>query len=570
MPQESHSQKKRSSKDRVVELRPPVRIESTNAIQAGQEALARGAWEEARSALELALRADESPEVLFGLGEALWWLGEIRESVRCWERAYVAFRRRPDAVQAANIAIQLAFIYQDNLGNRAAAAGWAAHAVRLIDEFDLEPMRGWVVLIKASGSIDRAQGETLARDACRLAVEVGDRDLELCALSEIGSALIAQGKVSEGVPLIDEAMAGALAGEGRLDTVVFTSCQMMHACHRCADFERVVQWVRAVDRFIERYGCPYLNATCRAHYGGVLFATGDWHNADVELNSALELSGDAMPVVRGEAVARLAELRVAQGRLEEAEQSLAGFEDHAAAAPVQARIQLLRGNPSLAAASARRSLDALGENRLESALLLELVGEAEIGQGQVEVAAERGRKLAELGGTLGCRVMLARGERLHGYALAAGGDAAAKRHLDAALSEFVRLGMSFEAAHTHLLLAQALREIDPEVAEAEALAALAVFDNLGASENTVITTAALVRELRATTRKQSTETTGLSPREVEVLRMVARGLSNQDIADRLVLSKHTIHRHVSSILTKLDLPSRAAAAAYAAEHDLLS
>ena len=395
-----------------------------------------------------------------------------------------------------------------------------------------------------------------------MAAEVGDRDLELCALSEIGYALVEQGRVAEGVPLIDEAMAGALAGEGRLDTVVFTSCQMIHACNRCADFERVVQWVRAADRFSERYGCHYLNATCRAHYGGVLFATGDWHDAEEELIAALELSEDALPAVRGEALTRLAELRLAQGRLEEAERLLAGFEDHEAAAPVHARILLLRGNLSLAAATARRRLGVVGENRLESALLLELLGEVEIGQ--VEVAAERGRKLAELGGTLDCRVMLARGERLRGHALSDGGDAEAKGHLEAALSEFARLGMPFETVRTRLLIAQALRELDPEVARTEARAALAVFENLGANAGA---TATLLHE---TETGDTSNLAGMSRRELEVLRLVAHGMSNQDIADRLVLSKHTIHRHVSSILTKLDLPSRAAAAAYAARHDLIS
>src|SRR5918995_334003 len=128
-------------------------------LEAGQDFLARGAWEEARSAFEVALRSDdpaavEFAEVLFGLGDALWWLGEIGESVRCWEQAYAAFRRLPDPVQATNVALQLGFIYQANLGNEAAAAGWTAHAARLVDEFDLEPMRGWVLLIKASSCPD--------------------------------------------------------------------------------------------------------------------------------------------------------------------------------------------------------------------------------------------------------------------------------------------------------------------------------------------------------------------------------------------------------------------------------
>jgi DNA-binding CsgD family transcriptional regulator/tetratricopeptide (TPR) repeat protein len=552
--------------------------QSTALLRGGQEALARGAWKEARSAFEEVLgrrdpdpssgvedRPVETAEVLFGLGSALWWLGETREAVRCWERAYAAFRSI-DPVQATNVALQLGFIYQANLGNVAASAGWAAHAARLVDQFDLEPMRGWVLLIKADNCFDPEESQNLTNEARRLAVDFGDRDLELCALSQLGTTLIEGGRIGEGVPLIDEAMAGALAGEGKFDTVVFTSCQMIHSCNRCADFQRVVQWVRAADRFIKRYGCPFLNATCRANYGGVLFATGDWEKAEVELRAALELSGDAMPPVRAEALARLAELRLAQGRIREAERLVAGFEDHEATVAVCARIQMLRGNLALATTTLERRLGAIGEGRLESALLLELLGEVEIGQGRGGEAAKRGRKLAELGGTFGCRVMVAHGERLLGHALAAAGDPAPKRHLDAALGEFARLEMPFETARTRLLIAQV--ETLPEVAQAEALAALAVFESLGASESVGATTA-LVRQIETMARERATDSPGLSRREEEVLRLVAQGLSNRDIADRLVLSKHTVHRHVSSILTKLDLSSRTAAAAYAAKHDLL-
>jgi DNA-binding CsgD family transcriptional regulator len=199
-------------------------------------------------------------------------------------------------------------------------------------------------------------------------------------------------------------------------------------------------------------------------------------------------------------------------------------------------------------------------------VLLELLGEAEIGQGQVEVAAERGRKLSELGDALGCRVMRARGERLRGRALASAAEA--RHHLDAALGGFVRLEMPFEAARTRLLLAQALRESDPEVAEAEARAALVAFENLGANGDAPAAVA-LLRQIETKIGKQTNGVSGLSQREAEVLRLVAHGMSNKEIADRLCLSKHTVHRHVSSILTKLELPSRAAAAAYAARHGLL-
>ncbi len=427
--------------------------------------MGRGAWEEARSAFEHSLRADESPEAMFGLAVALWWLGEVREPVRHLEQAYAAFRRRSDPAQAAGAALELCFLYHENLGNHAAA------------------------------------------------------------------------------------------------------CRMMQSCDRCADFQRAAQWVRAMDRFIERYGCPYLNATCRAHYGRVMFAAGDWEEAEKELLAGVAMSGEAMPALRGEAVAGLAELRLAQGRVEEAERLLAGFEDHEAAVPVRAMIHLLRGRLAVAVATLRRRLGAIGgEDRLEGAELVELLGEAEIGQGQAEAAADRGRKLGELGNTLGSRVMHARGERLLGRALAPGSDA--RHHLDAAVSTFVSLEMPLEAARTRLLLARALREPDPEVAEAEARAALVAFENLGANGD-ARTAAALLREIETRTREQTNGVSGLSQREAEVLRLVAHGMSNKEIADRLTLSKHTVHRHVSSILTKLDLPSRTAAAAFAVRHGLL-
>jgi len=297
-------------------------------IEAGQQALERGAWEEARSAFERALSTSEpegSAEIMSGLAEAMWWLGEIRESLECWERAYSGFRRQPDPARAASVAIQLAVLYDANLGNHAAAAGWVARAARLVDEHALEPLRGWVLIAKAVDAADPAQHEALAHQAHELGRTSGDRHLELCALTQIGVALIDQGRITEGVTFHDEAMAGALAGEGELDTVVFTACEMMDSYGRCAQYQRMAQWIRAADRFVERYGCPYLNASCRTHYGEVLFATGDWARAEEELHAALRLSENSLPAVQAKALASLAELRLAQGRVEEAERLIAGF-----------------------------------------------------------------------------------------------------------------------------------------------------------------------------------------------------------------------------------------------------
>lgn len=167
--------------------------------------------------------------------------------------------------------------------------------------------------------------------------------------------------------------------------------------------------------------------------------------------------------------------------------------------------------------------------------------------------------------------MLARGERLRGRALEAASDPEARRHLEAALREFVRLEMPFEAARTRLLLARALRDPDPGAAEAEARAALAAFENLGAVPEAGDATAVL-GEIDGTIRARTggmRGPAGLTRRELEVLRLVAQGLGDREIAAALVLSRHTVHRHVHSILTKLDLPSRAAAAAHAVRQGLL-
>jgi tetratricopeptide (TPR) repeat protein len=162
-------------------------------IQAGHEALARGAWEEARPTFERTLYTGDRDAakrsfravldleggagILSGPAHALWWLGEIREALDCWERAYSGFRQRPDPAQAAFVAIQLCLLYSANLGNHAAAAGWMARAARLVDEHALEPLRGWVLI-------------AWARQAHHLGRASAERDLELCALTQIGVALI--------------------------------------------------------------------------------------------------------------------------------------------------------------------------------------------------------------------------------------------------------------------------------------------------------------------------------------------------------------------------------------------
>ncbi|HEX6206916.1 MAG TPA: response regulator transcription factor [Actinomycetota bacterium] len=529
---------------------------------AGNEALASGDWASARDSFRSALEHGETAEGLVGLADALWWLGEIQDAVSFRERAYAAFRRRPDPVSAALVAVRLCVDHRANFGNPTASGGWRSRAARLVEEFELEPLRGWILLLEAYDGDDPRLGEAKAREARELAAASGDLDLELCALSQVGASLIDQGKVEEGVVLLDEAMAGSLGGEGgSRDTVVFTSCHMIGSCTRCAEFERAVHWVRAADRFTERFGCPFLFAFCRTLYGSVLFATGDWEGAERELHTAIEMSRGSLSALHGGALASLAELRLAQGRVEEAERLVADFQGHAVAAPIVAAIHMARGEFAAAAATIERRIDDVGEDRLESSLLVELLGESAIARGETAEAERRARALAERGVSLGCEVMVARAERLLGHALAAGGDEpAGARHLTTALAAFVALEMPFETARTKRLLAETIRDSDPEVAVAEARAALAAFEDLGAGTD-ADATAALLRDLGVKAARAGPKGLGaLTKREQEVLGLLAEGLSNPEIAERLYLSRKTVEHHVARILSKLGVRGRAEAA----------
>lgn len=128
-------------------------------IVAGGEAMETGRWGDARESFEAAVALEEVPEALYGLGDALWWLGEIEEAVGCAERAYAGFRKRPDPAQAAMTAIQLCIGHGANLGNLTAARGWLGRAESLVDQFQLEPLRGWLLLVRAYVSEEPGEGE---------------------------------------------------------------------------------------------------------------------------------------------------------------------------------------------------------------------------------------------------------------------------------------------------------------------------------------------------------------------------------------------------------------------------
>jgi DNA-binding CsgD family transcriptional regulator len=533
-------------------------------VGAGFQAMATGDWRGARDAFSAVLAVADVPEALFGLANALFWLGDLAGTIANCEKAYAGFRRRGDPMFAAGAALALVGYNKGYLGNTAAARGWLSRAARIIEN-EAPELRGELLGATAYVTEDPVESEALARQAAEIGRANGHSDLELMAMHAVGQALVQQGRTEEGMALLDEAMAGVIGGEyGDPLTAAQMSCMTMVVCGSCFDLERATQWVQSLQGFIERYGCPFLYAECRTYYGRVLFENGDWGAAETLLAEAISMSQGVFEAPHAFASGTLAELRLAQGRVEEAARVLRGVEGRTEAAVAVASVRLQQGEPSAAAAVLRRRLAATSPNRLDVAAVIELLGEAEIALSDSGAAVERGRALIALGTASHCDLIVAHGERLLGHALAASDVPAACAHLETALAAFVHAGIPYRTAQTRLMLAQVLGHRDREVAGAEARTALAVFEDLGASHD-ADAAAALMRDLGVKAARTGPKNTGrLTGREQEVLALLGEGLSNPEIARRLFLSRKTVEHHVARILAKLGLRGRAEAAALAA------
>jgi DNA-binding NarL/FixJ family response regulator len=528
------------------------------------EALASGDWEAARAAFESALRTDESPEVLDGLGRALWWLRESEQAVVHRERAYSGFRRDGQLARAARIALWLSREYALVWGNDAAANGWLARAERLLADVAPGAERGWLDLARSERAREPAEAARLAASALEVAAAAGDVDLELRALAQLGLAEVSSGRIDEGLASLDEAMAAATGGEAAtLETFADVSCTLMLACERADDAERPKQWSQVFETFARKYDHVSLLAFCRACCADVYAASGRIDAAEAELLAALhelEEAGQRARCVHP--AARLAEIRVMQGRFEEAEQFLSGFEDEPEAVPAAVALRLARGEPAAAAALLAGRLDELGRSNLLAAQLLAQLVEARVAEGDLEEARTAAADLAEVARTSGRDRARALATLASGRVAAASGDSSAPDLLRRALNLFAGIPQPLEAARVRLELARALVPSTPEVAVDLARRARSDLESLGAARE-ADEAAALMRTLGAKGRAGPRDYGRLSKREVEVLRLVGEGLTNVEIAQRLFISPKTAEHHVGRIYSKLQLRTRTELAAYA-------
>jgi ATP/maltotriose-dependent transcriptional regulator MalT len=535
-------------------------------LPAAQESLAHGRWAQARDQLAALLADGDSCEALDGMGTALWWLGHIRESLGYRERAYAAYLAAHRYAEAAMVAMDVSVSYLSNLDDPAVAGGWLARARRAADLSGDAGLTGWLWLMDGYTSDDAQTQLDLLTRALDLARTTGDSDLELAALADLGLALVMRDEVRRGFDLLDEAMAGTLGGEcRRLDTVVWASCSMLAACSLVGDQKRAAQWCSAAERFAETYGCPFLQVVCRSHYGRVLVAAGDWQLAEGELNRALSMSADCGRAPRIEALTGLAEIRLRQGAVEEADRLLGEAGGGPEIALVGAEVMTARGHPEQAVAVLEAEVGSAARPELEYPALAAGLVDAYLACGDIDSATRTARTLEDAAGHQHPQAHAVT-ERACGRVAAAAGDrGAATQRLRNAIAAYDDLGLPFQSARTRFELAQAVADLDPSLAVVEASRALDRLERLGALRDAAAA-AAFLRTLGVATKPGPRELGLLSRREREVLALVQRGLTNPEIAAELFISRRTVAHHVSSILTKLNLHTRAEAAAFAATY----
>ena len=548
----------------------------------GDAALARGAWTDARGAFDAALAIQETPESLEGLATAGWWLDLADVVFEARERAHRLYLANGNRRAAARLAVWLAWDYWAFRGEHAVANGWLQRARRLLDDDPACAERAWLDIREGSMCLfeegDTERGFALAGEGIRIAREAGSVDLEMLGRAVQGLALVQSGAVAEGMRGLDEVNAAVLAGElTDLVAIGLSCCYLIAACERVRDYDRAVQWCTRLKAFCMKWGLRPLFAVCRSQYASICLWRGTWLEAEEELRAASQELAASRPAMTGDALVRLGELRRRQGRLVEAADLFDQSGPHGLALLGRAELAFDRGDLRAAREQAERYLRHVPLlNRTDRAAALDLLVRALTGLGERERAATALTELAGIANLVSTAPLRAAASFAAGYvALGDSKPDAARQHLEDAVDLYLQSGAPFEVARARIELARALGSLgrtDDALEEAQRAIELLAELNAQFEMGRARTVLESLKHSPQTGGKADAHSRngGLTKREIEVLRLVAEGLNNQTIAERLFVSDHTVHRHLANILRKLSVSTRAAAVAQAARRGLLN
>ena len=534
-------------------------VSGTDPLAAGRAALDRAAWEEARAIFETATAERGTAEAWDGLSQAVWWLGEEAAALAARERAYKAYREAGDRHGAARMAMWLGGDHFDFHGDDAVAEAWLRRGREHVAECEPCPEQGWITLHESNLALlakgDPATARVLAQDALELGRTIDDAGVEMVALTMIGVAMLAAGDIEEGFERLERSLSMALS-ENFAEAAApgWTFCHAVTACAGIGDYARAEQWCAAMHAWSANWRARQFFGVCRTAYGEVLTTQGNWVSAEEELVSAMGDLGEAAPA-RAAAVIRLGRLRARQGKADEARALFESAVPMPRAIVALGELDLEAGDAASAADAADRALRRLGDaSVLERFPAFELLARARAGGGDLDGAAAATADVESEAERLGTPYMRGRAAFVRADVLAAAGDHdGARRAAEDAIDLFVTSCAPYDAALARVLLVRSLE-------------ALGRSERADAEKRSLKETLAL---LGAEPKDAGGPRDELTLREVEILRLVADGQSDAEIAARLFLSPHTVHRHVANTRTKLRAPSRAAAVAHATRLGLL-
>jgi len=510
------------------------------------------------------------PEDRFRLGTMAYLITDIGEAQDQFERAYRDFQLRNLPRRAAMAATMLGRIQFEMFDDKVVGRAWLARALRLLEREEPCVEKGYVLVGLFGAYVDNVDDlEVSASRALDIAHHFQDRDLECKALGDSGLALVSMGRVRDGMARLDEAFTMILGGDCTNPAVINqVACSLISACERCGDVPRAAAWLRFIESSVPAAGegpTVHLFAHCWAAFGSLLCHVGRWQDAETALRMALAKGEASYRFLKVTTRATLADLWIYQGRLEEAARLIDETMDRVEIMGPRARLYLAQEKYDLAAAVARQALRQLSGDQLRAASLLLVLVEAELGGGKISAAEAAALQLQHMAESAEVAAAAAQA------AVALGKTAMAKEESELAVQRFaaglVTLGDSYPLlrARLHLELARAYASNAQAETILNAEAALSIYQRLGAPE--AGQAAELLKAQGRTVTVASPPPTAmdvLSRREREVLPLLAKGLSNPAIAQRLVISPKTVEHHVSNILSKLGLRNRAEAAAFAA------